>query len=1151
MPQLASFRQTIAARLVLLIVVVATPLVGLQFYNAFADAEAARTEAITESSKAAHTVLGRIEQQVRNIDSLLHTLGATMPFEAGDIEHGNETLRRVKADLPEHIGSISLIETNGTMRYSAEPTPPAYGSVNVADRSYFKEALASNRLAVGVPVISRTSGKWIVVFARAIRDGEQGPVRGVVSMSILLEKFQESFTRSSLPRGTLISVLDRSGIVLARSIQPEQWIGKDLSGVPEVRAALEQGQGAGEIVTADGIRRLSGFVVSERLPWLVLVGIPSENALAPSRAQLQSVVLLTVFMALLTVGIAAWMSRGIAAPLRRLARDAAKLAGGELGHRSDVTARGEVGALAQSFNAMAQELELRNESLRATFEQAAVGIGRALPDGRWIQVNQRLCDMLGMDRATLLARPLPSLVCPEDAEKDSALVQQLLSGTLPTYSVEKRLLRDNGDCMWTNLTVSLVKGVGEPEYLLFVIENIDERKKSEALVSGQKQVLEMIARGAGLEDTLDTLLRVIEEQEAGMLCSILLLDADGLHLHHGAGPSLPDGYRRAIDGGRIGERAGSCGTAAFRRTAVYVEDIASDPLWADYRDVALQYELHACWSTPIFDASRRLLGTFAIYYRTPCLPNRRQKELIDVATQTAAIAITRIESEKALRNERALLEQVTDCSPIGIFAMRMDGSFSLINQTALDIVGETRDNIMRRAYNSPDWKICDVDGNPVTPDQFPFARVKVSGKPVFDAEYSMPRPDGGIVRLSVNAAPLRDERGRMEGVVFAMQDITERRQVMETLRASEEKFAVAFRASPDAITITSMESGRFVDINEAGARLAGYRWDELVGRSVEDFHFYEDPRDRERYLAALAEHGSVAELETVFLNRAGERRIGLVAGELIELEGKPHVLSVIRDITEQKRAEEEILKLNAELELRVLERTAQLASANKELEAFSYSVSHDLKAPLRGIDGYSQLLEECSAARLDDEGRLFLRNIRSGVAQMNALIADLLAYARMERRNLDSAPLDLRACTDAVLQSHWSAPQNANIALHCELPPLTVRGDRDGLAIVLRNLLDNAIKFSRRADAPAIEIGAREDGGKVILWVRDNGIGFDMKFHERIFDIFSRLHRPEDYPGTGVGLALVRKAVQRMGGKVWAESAPGQGATFYLELMHG
>ncbi|OWW21440.1 PAS domain S-box protein [Noviherbaspirillum denitrificans] len=1151
MPNVASFRQSIAARLVLLVAVVAAPLVGVQFYNAFAEAESARVEALEQSALAAQTVLGRIEQQVRTIDSLLLALATTMPLDNRDIDHGNATLRRIKAGLPDYIGSISLIETNGTMLYSAEPEPPAYGTINVSDRNYFKEAIAGNTLAVGRPIVSRTSGKWIVVFARAIRDEPGSPVRGVVTMSILLEHFQDDFTKVPLPRGTLISVVDNNGIVVARSIRPEQWIGKDLSGVPEVQKSLQVRSSVRELTTVDHVDRMAATVMSERLPWLVLVGIPADASLASSRAHLRSVILLTAIITLLTVGIAAWLSRGIAAPLRRLAHDAAKLAGGELGHRSTVTASGEVGALAANFNVMAQELERRNENLRATFEQAAVGLARVAADGGWLQVNQRLCDMLGMDQHALLARPLHSLVCAEDAGKDSDSARLLRDGDIPTYAVEQRLLRADGGCIWANLTVSPVRVSGEPDHLLYVIEDIDERKKSEALVAGQKQVLEMIARGAELSDTLDTLLRAIEAQAPGMLCSILLLDADGVHLHHGSGPSLPEEYRLAIDGEPIGAAAGSCGTAAWRRQPVYVEDIATDPLWANYRAHALRHGLRACWSTPIFDAGHRLLGTFAIYYNTPCLPGRRHKELIEVATQTAAIAISRLETEKALRNERALLEQVTRCSPIGIFAMRMDGSFSLINQAALDIVGETRDTIMRRAYYSPEWRIADVAGHPLQPEQFPFARVKLSGEALFDGEYSMLRPDGRRVQLSVNAAPLRNTQGMMEGVVFAMQDITERRRVLETLRASEEKFAVAFRASPDAIIISDLDDGRFIDINEAGLRLTGYAREELIGRRADEFTFFENPEDRARMARAVRERGSIGGMEAAFRTRQGTSRIGLVAGERIELDGRAHVLSVIRDITEQKCAEQEILKLNAELELRVMERTAQLAAANKELEAFSYSVSHDLKAPLRGIDGYSQLLEETASTRLDEEARLFLRNIRGGVAQMNALIADLLAYARMERRNLDNAVIDLRTCVDAVLQSYRNAPQNAGIVLRCELPPLAVRGDRDGLAIILRNLLDNAIKFSRNAPAPAIEAGAREDNGKVVLWVRDNGIGFDMKFHERIFDIFSRLHRPEDYPGTGVGLALVRKAAQRMGGKVWAESAPGQGATFYLELMHG
>jgi light-regulated signal transduction histidine kinase (bacteriophytochrome) len=260
------------------------------------------------------------------------------------------------------------------------------------------------------------------------------------------------------------------------------------------------------------------------------------------------------------------------------------------------------------------------------------------------------------------------------------------------------------------------------------------------------------------------------------------------------------------------------------------------------------------------------------------------------------------------------------------------------------------------------------------------------------------------------------------------------------------------------------------------------------------------------------------------------------------------VVVVSRDITERRRMENEIRQLNADLEERVRARTAELAAANKELETFTYSVSHDLKAPLRGIDGYSRLLLDEYQAQLDEEGRLFLNNVRHGVEQMDQLIEDLLAYSRMERRSLSGQTLDLPRLVERILDERRADIQTRGMKVEVALHGLTARADPDGLAIVLRNLVDNALKFTRDSQPPILSIEGVPGEKSVILKLSDNGIGFDMQFHDRIFDIFQRLQRAEDYPGTGIGLAIVHKAMQRMGGRVWAEGALGRGATFFLEL---
>ncbi len=244
----------------------------------------------------------------------------------------------------------------------------------------------------------------------------------------------------------------------------------------------------------------------------------------------------------------------------------------------------------------------------------------------------------------------------------------------------------------------------------------------------------------------------------------------------------------------------------------------------------------------------------------------------------------------------------------------------------------------------------------------------------------------------------------------------------------------------------------------------------------------------------------------------------------------------------------EVNRINAELEERVASRTAALEGVTRALETFAYSVAHDLKAPLRGIDGYSRLLLEDYLDRLDAEGRAFLFNIRDAADRMSQLIDDLLAYSMVDRRPLTTGPVSIRAVVASVVTERQHDLNRERIDLVESIRHDTVLADVEALEQVVRNYLDNAIKFARGVAAPRIEIGAEAHEGRRRLWVRDNGIGFDMKYHDRIFEIFQRLHRQEEHPGTGVGLAIVRKAMERMGGTAWAESSPGHGATFFIEI---
>lgn len=322
--------------------------------------------------------------------------------------------------------------------------------------------------------------------------------------------------------------------------------------------------------------------------------------------------------------------------------------------------------------------------------------------------------------------------------------------------------------------------------------------------------------------------------------------------------------------------------------------------------------------------------------------------------------------------------------------------------------------------------------------------------------------------------------------------------------------------------------------------------DKVIGMITLDSHQVAYFKPAEIELAvAVASHASTA-LENARLYEEVQRYAGeledRVAERTAELSGR------IAQVEELNRAMTGLLQDLQEANRRLEETSRKLQTANAELETFAYSVSHDLKAPLRGIDGYSHLMAELYAGRLDEEGKTFLQNIRQATAHMAQLIDDLLTYSRLELQELTPCPVNARALVGDLLDEWADEIERRKIQVTVEIPFKYVTCDAEGFSQAMRNLIDNAIKFTRDTPAAQVQIGGRKTSKSTILWVGDNGVGFDLKYHDRIFEIFQRLYTSDAYPGTGIGLSIVRKVMQRMGGKAWAESELGNGATFFLEF---
>lgn len=376
-----------------------------------------------------------------------------------------------------------------------------------------------------------------------------------------------------------------------------------------------------------------------------------------------------------------------------------------------------------------------------------------------------------------------------------------------------------------------------------------------------------------------------------------------------------------------------------------------------------------------------------------------------------------------------------------------------------------------------------------------------------------------------------------------------RRRAEETLRESEERFRVLFTNMEEGVALHELifdseekpVNYRLMDTNPSFEKMLGIKRSDVIGKlATEAYGTAEAP-----YLAeygAVGLSGTANRMEVYFPPMRRYFDISIAPW------GDRRFATIFTDITERKLVEEQLLNLNADLEQRVVERTKQLEVSNQEMEAFAYSVSHDLRSPLRAVDGYSQILLEDYATMLDKDGLDCLERIRSGVQRMASLIDDLLHLSRLSRAEMKITRVNLSEMVQSIADELKEAQPQRDMVFVIE-PDVIVQADPGLIRIALENLLQNAGKFTGKQENARIEFGTERLSGEQVIFIRDNGAGFDMAYISKLFGVFQRLHSAQEFQGIGIGLATVQRIVRRHAGRIWAEGAVNQGATFYFTLQ--